>query len=74
MLALNEEIHFTESRKLAEEDLFWASKGGMAALMAIAAMLALVFSRGETDAKLNKQAKPMLVTESFGAHTCAINS
>ena len=58
--AINEEIHFTDARKLVEDGFFWASKGMVAALTAIAPMLALILSRGSTDAELDRQATPML--------------
>ena len=66
---LNEEIHFTEGRKLAEEGLFWASKGVVAALTAVAPALALVLARGKKDAELDKQAKPLLDAVRVLVHT-----
>ena len=69
--ALNEEIHFIEGRKLAEEALFWASKGVVAAMTAIAPALALVLARGKKDAELDAQAKPLLDAVKVLVHTHA---
>ena len=66
---LNEEVHFVEGRKLAEESMLWASKGEVAALTAIAPTLALILSRGNRDPELDTQAKSVLDAVKVLVHT-----
>ena len=54
---------------MAEDGFFWASKGMVAALTAIAPTLALILSRGSTDAELDTQAKPILDAVRVLVHT-----
>ena len=67
--ALNEEVHFVEGRKLAEDGMFCASKGVVAALTAIAPELALILARGNSNPELDRQAKPMTDTVRVLVHT-----
>ena len=67
--ALNEEVHFVEGRKLAEDSMLWASKGVVVAMTAIAPTLALILSRGNNDPDLDAQATPMLDAIRVLVHT-----
>ena len=66
---LNEEVKFVEGRKLAEDGMFWATKGVVAALTAITPTLELVLARGKRDPELDEQAKPMLDAVKVLVHT-----